>query len=114
MPSPPSVPPGAINFLIIGFCMGVCSGFAIPVAQRFGAGDYESLRKYVANSVWLCLIFSAVMTLIVSVFCRQILELMQTPSNIIDQAYSYIFIIFVGIPVTYLYNITSGIMAVSR
>ena len=101
---------GAINFLIIGFCMGVCSGFAIPVAQRFGAGDYESLRKYVANSVWLCLIFSAVMTLIVSVFCRQILELMQTPSNIIDQAYSYIFIIFVGIPVTYLYNITSGIM----
>lgn len=77
---------GAINFLIIGFCMGVCSGFAIPVAQRFGAGDYESLRKYVANSVWLCLIFSAVMTLIVSVFCRQILELMQTPSNIIDQA----------------------------
>lgn len=48
---------GAINFLIIGFCMGVCSGFAIPVAQRFGAGDYESLRKYVANSVWLCLIF---------------------------------------------------------
>ena len=80
---------GAINFLIIGFCMGVCSGFAIPVAQRFGAGDYESLRKYVANSVWLCLIFSAVMTLIVSVFCRQILELMQTPSNIIDQAYSY-------------------------
>ena len=86
---------GAINFLIIGFCMGVCSGFAIPVAQRFGAGDYESLRKYVANSVWLCLIFSAVMTLIVSVFCRQILELMQTPSNIIDQAYSYIFIIFV-------------------
>ena len=78
---------GAINFLIIGFCMGVCSGFAIPVAQRFGAGDYESLRKYVANSVWLCLIFSAVMTLIVSVFCRQILELMQTPSNIIDQAF---------------------------
>lgn len=96
---------GAINFLIIGFCMGVCSGFAIPVAQRFGAGDYESLRKYVANSVWLCLIFSAVMTLIVSVFCRQILELMQTPSNIIDQAYSYIFIIFVGIPVTYLYSV---------
>ena len=101
---------GAINFLIIGFCMGVCSGFAIPVAQRFGAGDYESLRKYVTNSIWLCLIFSAVMTVLVSVFCRQILQLMQTPANIIDQAYAYIFIIFLGIPVTYLYNMTSGIM----
>lgn len=101
---------GAINFLIIGFCMGVCSGFAIPVAQRFGAGDYQSLRKYVANSVWLCILFSAVMTVIVCIFCRQILVLMQTPSNILDQAYSYIFIIFAGIPVTYLYNITAGIM----
>ncbi|MDD6194443.1 MAG: MATE family efflux transporter [Lachnospiraceae bacterium] len=101
---------GAINFLIIGFCMGVCSGFAIPVAQRFGAEDYEGLRKYVANSLWLCCILSAIMTVVVGVFCRQILILMQTPSNIIDQAYAYIFIIFLGIPVTYLYNMTSGIM----
>ena len=29
---------GSLNFMIIGFCIGVCSGFAIPVAQRFGAG----------------------------------------------------------------------------
>lgn len=101
---------GAINFLIIGFCMGVCSGFAIPVAQRFGAEDYDSLRKYVTNSIWLCLIFSAVMTVLVCIFCRQILQIMQTPANIIDQAYSYIFVIFLGIPVTYLYNMTSGIM----
>lgn len=101
---------GAINFLIIGFCMGVCSGFAIPVAQRFGAGDYRSLRRHVANSIWLCIIFSIVMTILVGVFCRQILLVMQTPSNIIDQAYRYIFIIFMGIPVCYLYNMTSGIM----
>ncbi len=101
---------GSINFLIIGFCMGVCSGFALPVAQRFGAEDYESLRKYVANSIWLCILFSAIMTTFVCVFCRDILMLMQTPANIIDQAYAYIFIIFLGIPVTYLYNMTSGIM----
>ena len=31
---------GSINFFVIGFCMGVCNGFAIPVAQRMGAGDY--------------------------------------------------------------------------
>lgn len=36
-----------INFMIIGFCMGVCNGFAIPVAQQFGAGKYSELRKYV-------------------------------------------------------------------
>lgn len=101
---------GAINFLINGFCMGVCTGFAIPVAQRFGAKDYGSLRKFVANSIWLAVIFAAVMTVLVSVFCRQILILMQTPENILEQAYSYIFIIFLAIPVTYLYNLTSGII----
>jgi len=49
---------GSINFMIIGFCMGVCNGFAIPVAQRFGANDYPLLRKYVANSAWLSIAFA--------------------------------------------------------
>ena len=101
---------GSINFMIIGFCMGVCSGFAIPVAQRFGAGDYHALRKYVANSVWLSAIFAGVMTIVVCVLCRQILLWMRTPQDIFDGAYSYIFVIFVGIPVTYLYNLLSGII----
>ena len=37
---------GSINFMIIGFCMGVCNGFAIPVAQKFGANNYKKLRMY--------------------------------------------------------------------
>ena len=101
---------GSINFMIIGFCMGICNGFAIPVAQKFGAADYKLLRKYVANSAWLSIIFSAVMTVIVCIFCRDILVWMKTPENIIDDAYNYIFIIFLGIPVTYLYNLLSGII----
>lgn len=44
---------GSINFLIIGFCIGICSGFSIPVAQRFGAGDYAGMRKMVWNGAWL-------------------------------------------------------------
>ena len=44
---------GSINFLVIGFCMGVCNGFAIPVSHKFGAGDYVGMRKYVANCAWL-------------------------------------------------------------
>ncbi|MGN0204409.1 MAG: MATE family efflux transporter [Coprococcus sp.] len=101
---------GSINFMIIGFCMGVCNGFAIPVAQRFGAKDEHGLRKYVANSAWLAAAFSIIMAVIVCTYCRQILELMQTPEDIIDGAYSYIFVIFLGIPATYLYNLLSGIM----
>lgn len=101
---------GSITFLTIGFCNGVASGFAIPVAQRFGAEDHKSLRRYVTNSAWLAIILSLVMTVFVSIYCREILILMQTPEDILDEAYAYLLVIFLGIPVTYLYNLTSGII----
>ncbi len=101
---------GSINFMIIGFCMGVCNGFAIPVAQRFGAKDEKMLRCFVANSVWLSILFASVMTLSVCLLCRNILIWMDTPSDIFNEAYWYIFIIFLGIPATYLYNLLSGII----
>ncbi len=101
---------GSINFLIIGFCVGVCSGFSIPVAHKFGAGDYVGMRKMVANCVWLSLAFAVVMTVFTTCFCRQILVMMKTPEDILEGAYAYIWVIFLGIPVIYLYNMLSGII----
>ncbi len=101
---------GSVNFMVIGFCSGVCSGFAIPVAQKFGAKDYSAMRAFVANSAWLSMIFAFVMTIVVALLCRNILTWMNTPKDIFENAYSYILIIFLGIPATYLYNILSGII----
>lgn len=99
---------GSINFLIVGFCLGVCSGFALPVAQRFGAKDYDGLRKYVGNSAVLSAIIAVIMAVSTVLLCRDILMLMQTPEDIIDLAYAYIVIIFGGIPFTVLYNILAS------
>ena len=99
---------GSINFLIVGFCQGICNGFALPVAQRFGAKDYDGLRKYVGNSAVLSIIFGGAITLITVITCRPILELMQTPADIIDMSYHYIVVIFAGIPAIILYNILSA------
>lgn len=101
---------GSINFMINGFCIGVSNGFAIPVAQKFGAGDHKGMRKFVANAAWLAAAFSAVMTVVVGILCMDILKWMNTPADIIDGAYDYIFVIFLGIPVTYLYNLLAGII----
>ena len=101
---------GSLNFLIIGFCMGVCNGFAIPLAHKFGAKDYSGMRRFIANGMWLSILFSAVMTIATAVFCREMLMAMKTPDDIFSYAYSYIFIIFLGIPATYLYNMLSGII----
>ena len=101
---------GSINFMIIGFCMGVCNGFAIPVAQKFGEKNFSQLRRFAANGAWLSIGFASVMTVVVCALCRRILQWMNTPADIIDGAYSYIFVIFMGIPATYLYNMVSGII----
>ncbi|MDO5411402.1 MAG: MATE family efflux transporter [Lachnospiraceae bacterium] len=101
---------GAINFMVLGFCMGICNGFAIPVAKMFGAKKEAELRRYVANSTWLCIAFSVVLTAAVVIFCRQILTLLNTPADIFEHAYNYIVIIFAGIPCMILYNILAAII----
>ena len=101
---------GALNFMIIGFCMGVCSGFVIPVAQAFGAGKGAELRKYVFNGYVCSIIFSVVLTVAAVAGCRALLTLLRTPGDIFDYSYSYINVIFIGIPTVFLYNIVSGII----
>ena len=100
---------GAINFMVNGFVIGLCSGFAIPVAQKFGAKQFEKLRKYVGNIVCLTVIFSVVMTMLIAVLTEAILRWMKTPEETFSYAFLYIFIVFLGIPTTFLYNITSCI-----
>ena len=101
---------GSISFLIIGFCIGVCSGFAIPVAREMGAKEHSAMRRYVANAAYLAAAFALVMTVATCALCRSILTAMHTPADIFADAYRYIFIIFAGIPATYLYNLLAGVI----
>ena len=101
---------GSVNFFVIGFCMGVCNGFAIPVAQRMGANEPSKMRRYVANAAWLSVLFAVVLTVATGLLCRQILTVMLTPADIFANAYTYIFVIFMGIPATFLYNLLAGVI----
>ncbi len=99
---------GSINFLVLGFCMGVCAGFSIPVAQRFGAREESRMREFVANGVMLATAFAAVITTLTVCFCREILTMMNTPADCFEESYRYISVIFAGIPFMILYNLLSG------
>ena len=88
----------------------MCNGFAIPVAQRMGAGDYSQMRRCVANAGWLSALFAVVLTVVTGLLCRTILTVMQTPEDIFDGAYQYILIIFLGIPTTFLYNLLAAVI----
>lgn len=101
---------GPMCFLTIGFCVGSCSGFAIPLAHKFGAGDHVGLRKYTANCMWLTVAFAFVLTILTVITCRKVLEWMQTPGDIIQGAYDYLIVMFWGIPLILLYNMVAAVI----
>ena len=101
---------GSLNFLVLGFALGACSGFAIPIAQSFGAGDMKAVRRRCGQCVWLCLLTAALITVAMFFSTGSVLRLMQTPENLYDDAYTYIFIIFMGTGATMLYNMAASIL----
>ena len=101
---------GALSFLILGFATGSCSGLAIPIAQSFGAGDLESVRRRTAQLVWLGFGITAIIRLICFFWTDDLLRLMNTPAEIFDDAYRYIFIVFMGVGATMLYNLSSAVL----
>ena len=100
----------SVQFLILGFCMGSCTGFCVPVAQKYGAGDYVSMRRLIFHSAFLALSFALVFTSACTLLCPQILRALSIPENIWKDTYIYILIIFLGIPFTLLYNLAAGIL----
>ena len=96
---------GSLNFLVIGSVIGLCTGFTVPVAQRFGAQDFHSLKKYIANIIYTTGVLGIIITIAAVLLTHPLLRLLNTPEVIYEDAYNYIVIIFAGIGATILYNI---------
>lgn len=101
---------GSLTFLVIGWIMGMTGGFAILVAQRFGASDTKGVKHFIAMSLQLCTIMAIVMTVGLLFGNRWILTIMNTPNEIFDDTYQYIRIIYAGLGATIAYNILSAIL----
>ena len=100
----------SVVFLILGFCNGCCGGFGIPVAQKFGARDYSTMRSYISVSLKLSVVMSVTIAIVTSILCADILQMMRTPDNIFEGAYAYLLVTFIGVPFTFFYNLLSSII----
>lgn len=100
----------SVMLLVIGFCTGATAGFSVPVARFFGAGDEGKMRERIFQGALLSLALAALLTALTTVFCSDILRLLQTPAAVFPEAYVYLFLIFLGIPFTVLYNFLAGIL----
>ena len=101
---------GTIMFLIIGFLQGLTAGFTVPTAQKFGAGDLKAMRKTVGSAAVLSAIVSVIMTVVSMLGMKSLLHLLNTPSDIFQDAYSYIMVICAGIFAQVLYNLLASIL----
>ena len=100
----------SVQFLILGFCSGLAAGFGIPVAQQFGANQIGFVRSNIYHSFVLTGGFAVVLAGGCAFLCDNILRLLSTPADIYRNAYAYLFILFLGIPFTLLYNLLASVL----
>lgn len=99
---------GSLNFFVVGFASGVCTGFSIVVARLFGAKDEGALKKSIAHSLALAVLIGLVLSVGSVLMLDTILGWMNTPEDIYRHSYNYIGIIFGGIVITMMYNVLAG------
>lgn len=100
----------SLNSLMIGFLMGMTNGFAIVVARFFGAGDNKSMKKSIAGTVVLSAGTVAVLTVLTVAFLKPLLQLLNTPDNLLEQSASYFRIILLGMMVTVFYDACAAVL----
>lgn len=95
---------GSVVSLFTDTVIGLMSGFSVVAGKKYGEQNKNELKKVFSNSLILSIAVSFVITVFGPLFAKQILVLMQTPAEIIDDAAVYLRIIFMGISTTVLYN----------
>lgn len=98
----------SLHFLTLGFVQGACAGFGIPLAQSFGAHDSEEFKRFFWNGCWICIVMSAILTIVTAAMADPLLRMVNTPDDIYEGASVYIRILFLGIPASVLYNFCAG------
>ncbi|MGP7960413.1 MATE family efflux transporter [Sanguibacter sp. A247] len=101
---------GAMMFLLLGFAWGMTSGFAIPTAQAFGAGDAAGVRRSVGAGIALTGLATLAVMAIGALFARPLLALMQTPAELLDEATTFAVISFLGGFATMYFNYLAAII----
>lgn len=94
----------SLSWIIIGFASGMTAGFAIPLAQAFGANDRPLVRRLYKQNLLLSMIVSAALTVASVLLVNTLLHWMRTPADIYEYARQYLTIIFFGITGSMLYN----------
>ncbi len=99
-----------VVFLMLGLLMGLTLGTNVLIAQFFGAGNREKIKKSVINGYIIMVVMSLAVTALGVLFHRAILRALGTPDEIFELAASYLLITFLGSITIFGYNTVSSIL----
>ncbi len=100
----------SLIFLIIGFSTGLTNGFSVSISQKYGARDYDGLRRAIASSIKLSVGITVLLTSVSVIFLRDILLLLKTDPRILNDSLLYGYILFGGLVTTIAYNLCASIL----
>ena len=99
-----------LNWMMLGIIQGLTQGFAIKMAQEFGAEKYRLLKKVIGNSGIMAAFFSLALTVGGQFLAKPVLLVLHTPKEILPDTLLYIRIMFMGIPVVMVYNLLACVL----
>lgn len=100
----------SIYDLLVGFAIGLSGGLAVVTARSYGAGDLEQVKRSVAYALVIGAAVSLGITLLAQWLLSPLLLALNTPADILEQAYSYISAITLFTFVMFAYNLLSGLL----
>ena len=101
---------GHIANLLIGLFLGLTTGASVVVAQVFARDDRQSLKKSVHTSYAIAILGGILLSIIGILVSPKLLEMLNTPPEIMDDAVSYMRIFFLGVTPLLIYNMGAGIL----
>lgn len=99
-----------LNWMMLGIIQGLTQGFGIMMAQEFGAGRYDCLRKSVGNSAVLSLVSSVMLLAAGQLLAHPVLNFLKTPPEILDHTLLYLRIMYLGVPIVMAYNLLASVL----
>lgn len=96
--------------LVLLFTNGICLGASILVSFYYGSKDYKTLKKQVSTGMISGSFFTIIISILIIVFAKPLLKLLQVNSSILSISTSYLRIIMISMIFSFMYNYFSNIL----
>ncbi|MBR0949825.1 MATE family efflux transporter [Bradyrhizobium canariense] len=99
-----------VMFFLFAFVMGLSTGATVLIGQAYGAGEQDRIKLIVGTTLAIGLLLSISIALIGGIFSRQLMMMLETPADILDQASAYARIMLLTMPLGFVFLLMTAMI----